>query len=49
MPHRRDPMKCDERPGKGARHGGMGQGRRAKDSTPVHLGTDGNGPQGRKS
>ncbi len=33
MRHARDPMKSEERPGKGAHHEGMGQGRGLKDST----------------
>ncbi len=33
MRHARDPMKCEERRGNGARHEGSGQGRHAEDST----------------
>lgn len=48
MPNRR-PMKCEERPGKGARHGGKRDNWQGKDSTPVHLGTEANARRGRKS
>ncbi len=49
MPHRRDPMKCEERPGRGAQRQGEGGNWQAKDSTPVSHGTDGYTPPGRKS
>lgn len=49
MRRTRDPMRSEERPGKGAHHEGMGQGRGAKDSTSVCEGTAGNRRRGRKS
>ena len=49
MPHRRDPMKCEERPGRGAQRQGEGGNWQAKDSTPVSHGTAGYTPGGRKS
>ena len=49
MPHRRDPMKCEERPGKGARRQGKRDNWQSKSTTPVALGTEGYTPSGRKS
>jgi len=50
MPHRRDPMKCEERPGRGAQRQGEGDRSKPKDSTPVSHGTAaGYTPFGRKS
>ena len=49
MPHRRDPMKTEERPWRAAQRQGKGRETEAGDSTPVSHGTDGYTPPGRKS